>query len=209
MNFNSIINSTTIMDIKTDNNYLNTFVFYGFKSFEKSPFVIEYRVSLMEKAKVVLGYIMIALSCIMVIIIIIAIILIRKKAKFLLKIEKNPQIDENEKLKQYNKKKNGQKNILEKLGSEEIKLEDKKSNGGNYDFSGKNKSSIQNGQELPYDNICCLDLKIIENKEDIKIANCGHYYHILCYNNLIKEMENSNKKEIKCISCQKIIYTKN
>ena len=209
LNFNSIINSTTIMDIKTDNNYLNTFIFYGLKSFEKSPFVIEYRESIMEKAKEVLGYIMIALSCIMVIIIVIAIILIRKKAKFFLKREKNPQIDENEKLKQYNKKQNGQKNLLEKLGSEEIKLEDKKSNGGNYHFNGKNKSSIQNGQELPYDNICCLDLKIIENKEDIKIANCGHYYHILCYNNLIKEMENSNKKEIKCISCKKIIYTKN
>ena len=205
LNFKSIIDSPTKIYLQTDNKYLNTFVFYGFKSFKKSPFVIEYKEDLMEKAKKALGYIMVALSCLMIIIIFTAIILIRKRAKFFRKNEKNFIDDEIEKLKKLHKKKNGQDILNEKLSSEETKLKEKKANGCGYDFSPKS-SSRYNGQEFSYDNICCVDLKIIENKEEIKIANCGHYYHVFCFNRLIKEMKNSNKKEIKCISCKKIIY---
>ena len=202
LNFTDHINTSKSLFINTDAIYLNTFIFYGLKSFKKSPFTITYKETIidMEKAVEATGFIMIGLSVIMIIIILGAIIYIRKKTNIFKKEkEKNIYIDE-EKLKIYFKK------------SEEAKLREKKSAELSsryiYNFSPQTNTptTFLNKQAFVFENICCACLNKIENKEDIKKTNCEHCYHSNCFDKLIEDMNNLNEKEVKCINCQKIIY---
>lgn len=204
LDFIQNINYSTSLHIDTGVNKLNTFVFYSLKSFDKSPFIITYQTNFIEKTTEAIGYIMIALACVMIIIIVIAIVYIRKKSKiFQNKKEKDKEIsfDETEKFKKHYNKQN----------SEDFSLKEKKiieyspEYISNFSPPTNTPAPFLNGQAFIFE-ICCLDNKIIENMEEIKKFNCGHFYHVSCFNKLIEEMKKSNKKELKCISCQKIIY---
>lgn len=201
INFVKNINSSTTIDIDFIPNKLNTFIFYGLKSFENSPFTITYKEDFSEKAKKATGYIMIVLSAIMIIIIIIGIICIRKNSIVFKKKDNVILYDENEQLK---------KKLYGKEKSEEIKLKEKiiiQNPKFIYNFTPPTNTPthLLNGQAFIYDK-CCVDEKIIDNLDEIKMANCGHFYHISCFNKLIQEMNELNEKELKCISCKKVIY---
>ena len=144
---------------------------------------------------------MIVLSAIMIIIIIIGIICIRKNSIVFKKKDNVILYDENKQLK---------KKLYGKEKSEEIKLKEKiiiQNPKLIYNFTPPTNTPthLLNGQAFIYDK-CCVDEKIIDNLDEIKMANCGHFYHISCFNKLIQEMNELNEKELKCISCKKVIY---
>ena len=207
INFSQHITSSTTLSINNNNMNLHTFIFYGLKSFKNSPFIITYKETIFDIKKAVeaTGYIMIALSCIMIIIIIIAIINIRKKSILFKKEKEKVKIfsDENEKLKlHYNNKNRENKKLKEKtsfdLSSNYI---------NNFSPPTSTPGPFINKKAFVFENICCLCLNKIENKDDIKKVNCEHYYHINCFDKLIVNMKELNEKELKCVSCQKIIYS--
>ena len=115
LNFIQNINSSRSIYINSSPNKLHTFVFYCLKSLNKIPFSITYEQDIIEITTEALGYIIVSLSCIMVIIIVIFIIYMRKKSVMFKKEEKEIQLDEIEKLKKHYGKQN----------SEEIKLKEK------------------------------------------------------------------------------------
>lgn len=201
LNFKENINTSRNLYISSSPKILNTFVFYCLKSFDKSPFIITYQEDIIKKATEVAGYILVGLGSIMVVIIVLAIVYIRKKLMMLKKEEKSIQLDEGHLLKKHYSKKN----------SEEIKLNENKTIGqipkyiDNFTPPTNTPTHLLNEQKFRYD-ICCVDGKIIENLLDIKTANCGHFYHVSCFKELIQEMNDKKEKELKCFSCKKVIY---
>lgn len=210
LNFFKNINDSTSLYIDTRLNKLNTFVFYSQKSFDKSPFNITYKSEVedfVKKTTEAIGYIMIALSCVMIVIIVLAIIFIRKRSKIFqnnIKKEKDKgknTLEENEKLnKHYNKQSSEEFRLKEKIfvAHSPIYI-------SNFSPPTNTPAPLLNGLAFNFE-VCCLDNKIIESIEEIKKCNCGHFYHLSCFNKLIEEIKKSNKKELKCNSCQKIIY---
>ena len=116
--------------------------------------------------------------------------------------EQNITFEEKEKIKIPNKFRS-EENVLK---DKNIKEQTSKLPEFIYNFSPpitKTPEHLLNGQAFVYDDICCVDLKIINNNENIYKAKCGHKYHISCFNKLI---EKSKKGKIKCFSCNEIIY---
>ena len=205
LNFTQHITSSITLPISNNDISLHTFIFYGLKSFQNIPFTITYKETIFDIKKVIeaTGYIMVGLSCLMIIIILLTIIYIRKNSIIFKKVKEKVinYSDENEKLKIHNKN-HGNDKIKEK-GSFDLS-----SNYINHFSPPTNTPGpFINKQAFVFENICCLCLKKIVNKEDIKKANCEHNYHINCFDKLIEEMKELNEKELKCISCQKIIYS--
>ena len=134
---------------------------------------------------------MLTLIIVVIAIIIFAIIYIRKNSYLFKKKEKKIK-----------------KNI-DKTKAEENSLIKKRS--GKTDATGP--SLVRNlGPETPvafldketfYYDKCALDGEFLGNKDDYYEAKCGHLYHQKCYNKLIEESK--DKKEIKCVICNKII----
>ena len=207
MNFTQNINDSTSLSIDIDNRKLNTFIFYGFKSFNSSPFIITYQEkNILEKATQYTGYIMIALFAFIIPLIIFSIIYLRKKSKiFKNDSEEKMPIDETAKI-----------GNIKKTKSVKFKLKDPKNNNiispvipiSVSTFSPpvtKTPDRLLHGQAFVFDDVCCYDKQIIDKKGEIKRAKCGHIYHVSCYNKLLKQIKNTDEK-LKCISCHKIIY---
>lgn len=207
LNFTQNINGSTSLSINIDNRKLNTFIFYGFKSFNSSPFIITYKEkNILEKATQYTGYIMIALFAIIIPLVIFSIIYLRKKSKiFKTDSEERMPIDECAKF-----------GNIKKTKSVKFKLKDPKSNNkispvipiSVSTFSPpvtRTPDRLLHGQAFVFDDICCYDKQIIDKKGEIKRAKCGHAYHVSCYNKLLKQIENTDEK-LKCICCHKIIY---
>ena len=201
LNFIQNINSSRSIYITSSPNKLHTFAFYCLKSLNKSPFSITYEQDIIEKANEALGYIMVSLSCIMIIIIVIVIVYIRKKSVMFKNEEKKIQLDENEKLKKHYAKQNSEEIKLK----ENIKIEKSLKYTYNFTPPTNTPTHLLNRQQFRFDT-CCVDGKVIEKSMDIKMADCGHFYHINCFNKLIQDMHYLNEKDLKCFSCKKVIY---
>ena len=198
LNFIQYINSSISLYIETGVNKLNTFLFYGLKSFDKSPFIIKYKENIVEKATEATGYIMIALGCVIIIILILSIILLRKRLIIFKKGEKKVIFDDKEKLKNnFNKKK-----------SDEILLKEKTTKEENskyiYNFSPLTNTPTHLLKKAFQYN-CSICNKMFDNVNEMKRAKCGHFYHIFCFENLIEKMKYLKEKEIKCVICQEIL----
>ena len=203
-NFIQNINSSTSLSIEINGKKLNTFIFYGLKSFGSSPFIITYKEeNIIKKASQATGYIMVALYGVIIPIIIIAIIYMRKKSIIFKKEkEENITFEEKEKIK-----------IANKYRSEENVLKDKNIKDQTSKFPAfisnfsppitKTPQHLLNEQAFVFDNICCVDDKIINNNENKYTAKCGHKYHMSCFNKLLEKSQNG---KIKCVSCNEIIY---
>ena len=104
------------------------------------------------------------------------------------------------------------KNIKDKTKMEEIALMKKNSNETNVtgpsiirNFTPGTPIKLLDQKKFSFDK-CVVDGLFFNNKEEIYEAKCGHLYHKNCFNKLLKEMEESkDKKELKCVACQKII----
>ena len=198
LNFIQHINSSISLYIDMGVNKLNTFLFFGLKSFDKSPFIIKYKENIVEKATEASGYIMVALGCVIVIILILAIIFLRKKLIIFKKKEKKVISDDNEKL----------SNNFNKKRSDEILLKEKKTNEPTskyiYNFSPPTNTPTPFLKKVFQYN-CLICNKMFDDNEEMKKAKCGHFYHVYCFDNLNEKFNNLKEKEIKCIICQEII----
>ena len=200
LNFIQYINTSISLYIDTGMNKLNTFLFYGLKSFDKSPFIIKYKENIVEKATEATGYIMIALGCVIILILVFAIIFLRKNLIIFKKKVKKVISDDNEKL----------KNNFNKKRSDEILLKEKEkiTNGQNskyiYNFSPLTNTPTPFLKKAFQYN-CSICNKMFDNNDEMKKAKCGHFYHVYCLDNLIEKMNNLKEKEIKCVICEEII----
>jgi hypothetical protein len=208
--FSSHINESSTFGIYSTGRKANTFVYYGLESFNSSPFTITFKQRKMTKTSQTTGYVMIGLIILIFIVVVTSIIIIRNNS--ILFKDKNEISEEEEKF--------GEKSEISTNYNPGKILDDKsqiinpdignntpdnlltKHKGNQFNFSNANITNINEN-----DNICCLDNKIINNKNEAYHAKCGHIYHIKCYNNLLNNIEViDGKKELKCVNCQNIIY---
>ena len=202
LNFSQQIINTTTMRIDILPNKINTLFFYGLKSFHSPPFTITYKPNFFYKIVQTTGYIMLTLIIIVLAIIIYLIIYVRKNSSLFIK-QKEKQKKEKEKY----------KIIKDKTKTEEIALMKKNSNETNIsrhpsiikNFTPGTPVNLLEQKKFIFDK-CVVDGLYFNNKEEIYEAKCGHLYHKNCFNKLLKDMEESkDKKELKCVVCQKII----
>ena len=201
INFTKILNSSTKLDIYMNLNKLNTFIFYSLKSFDSPPFTITYKTNFWSKTVQATGYIMLALIILIIVIIIYAIIYMRKNSTLFNKINKVQSKTERQKY----------KNNINNRKSEEITLMKKRSNETNItspsfikNYNPETPVNLFEDKKFSYEK-CVVDGQYFNNNDEIYKPNCGHFYHKNCYNNLIKDNLNE-KKEVRCIICQQIIY---
>jgi hypothetical protein len=211
--FNSHINESGSLGIYATGRKANTFVYYGLESFNSSPFTITFKQRKMTKTSQTTGYVMIGLIILIFIVVVTSIIIIRNNS--ILFKDKNEISEEEEKFGEksesstnYNPGKimddKSNQAINPNIGNNTPDNLLTKQKGNQFNFNNVNLTNINEN-----DNICCLDNKIINNKNEAYHAKCGHIYHIKCYNNLLNSIEVINgKKELKCVSCQNIIYPK-
>ena len=220
--FNELINETKSFTISNTGIKSNTFIYYGFKSFNSSPFKITYKLTLSEGSSHTTGYILIALIIFIFIIIVLSIIYIRNNSLFFKnnKNNKNNIGEEEEKIKDksdYSMESLVKKQKLFDINKDQIIKEDNinKDNTNIPDnllnkndikcasFENVNIKNLYNINEI---NICCLDNQPID-KNDIFKAKCGHLYHNKCFDLLAQDkMKLSKIIEIRCVSCQQLIY---
>ena len=153
-NFTKIFNSSSSILINISGNKLNTFLFYGLKSFDSPPFIISFKenifIQLTNKAS---AYALISINTTILIIIIFMIYFIRKKSKKIHKIGGKIITEEKEKLNKNNINKNG-----------EILPAEDQSPGIIRNFSPQTAvtpTHLINGQVFNYDNIYAYENKNI------------------------------------------------
>ena len=211
--FSSHINESRSFGIYSTGRKANTFVYYGLESFNSSPFTITFKQKKMRKSSQTTGYVMIGIIILIFIVIVSSIIYIRNNS--ILFKDKKEISEEEEKF--------GEKSESSTNYNPGKIMDDKSNQAINPDIGNNTPDNLltkQKGNQFNFnnviltninenDNICCLDNKIINNKNEAYHAKCGHIYHIKCYNNLLNSIEVINgKKELKCVSCQNIIYPK-
>jgi hypothetical protein len=198
INFTRYINDSTSLSLKMRSNYVNTFVFFAKKSFYSPPFTISYIESIEKRKSQITGYIMLSLIIIIFIIIVFGIIYIRKRSKIFMSTKINTS-EEDEKI---NDKKDQMKEV-EKITIGPI------SPGIIDRYNPQTPDTFLVEKKFIFNNTCCVDKSIISEKSDTYIARCGHLYHISCFNRLVEDLKKSKeKKELKCVSCEEIIYSK-
>lgn len=210
--FSSHINESTSFSISSTGRRANTFVYYGLDSFNSSPFTITFKHNKVSKSSQTTGYVMIGLIIFIFIIVVSSIVYIRNNS-ILFKENKNMSEDQ-EKL--------GDKSEIStnyipgrrldekssQITNPEIRINtpDKlitKQKGDKFNFGETSIAKFNEDEKF----VCCLDNQIINNNNEVYHSKCGHKYHIKCYNHLLNNIEVTNgKKELKCVSCQKIIY---
>jgi len=198
INFTKHINDSTSLSLKMKSNYVHTFAFYGKKSFYSPPFTISFIESIEKKKSQITGYIMLSLLIIIFIIIIFGIIYIRRHSIIFM----NTKIDTSEEDEKINDKKDEKMKIVEKISIGPI------SPGIIGKYNPQTPDTFLVEKKFVFNNICCVDNKIIAEESDIYKAKCGHLYHVSCFNQLIEELKNTKEKqELKCVSCQEVIYS--
>ena len=210
--FSSHINESRSFGIYATGRKANTFVYYGLESFNSSPFTITFKHSKVSKSSQTTGYIMIGLIIFIFIIVVSSIIYIRNNS-ILFKNKK--EISEEEE--KFREKSESSTNYIpgrsiDEKSAQAINPDNgnntpdnllTKQKGNQFNFVNENITKFNENEN----NICCLDNQIIKNKNEAYHTKCGHIYHIKCYNNLLNNIEViDGKKELKCVSCQKIIY---
>lgn len=216
-------NESTVFRISSTSRRANTFVYYGLKSLNSSPFKITFKESKEEKSSQTTGYILIAIIALIFIIIVSSIIYIRCNSK-LFKKDKTHIQEEEEKIKdktEFNINtinnntdiKNNDNNTLQLTNNSNIinstdpitpdaLKENEIQKQFFFENLGNNEINNINGIYL-----CCFDNQIINNVNEIYKARCGHLYHLQCINKLIQNnIALTGKLEFRCLSCQTIIY---
>lgn len=213
--FYSQINESRSFGVYSTGRRANTFVYYGLKSFNSSPFTITFKHSKASKSSQKTGYIMIGIIIFVFIVVVSSIIYIRNNS--ILFKSPNKISEEEEK---FGDKSESTTNYLPGKS-----IEDKSPQiinpdiGDNtpdnlltkqkeiqFKFSNDNITKI-NENENKDKYVCCLDNQIINNKNEAYHAKCGHKYHTKCYNNLLNSLKViDGKKELKCVNCLNIIY---
>ena len=103
LNFNNHIKENQNLEILNTGTRANTFVFYGLKSFDSSPFKISFKEEKIDSSSSdTVGYILIALIVIISALIISSIIIIRKKSNLFKKTKKKDNRDESESIRSDN-----------------------------------------------------------------------------------------------------------
>ena len=209
------INKSGILEVRNTAQRANTFIYYGLKSFNSSPFKITFKFTPnQESSSQTWGYILIALIIVSFIFILICIIYIRYNSQL---FEKKIKIsDESQKMKEKNdfnekslnsdkeKKQIFENESFNNTKGEEITPDNLLNKKNENKFIFENSKNNELNQLV---NICCFDNQLISNVKDIFKAKCGHVYHLQCYKRLLQNSQNINGKlDIMCISCKKIIY---
>ena len=187
------IKSSTTLNIQLKPSKTNTFIFYGLKSFSSSPFSITYKSTFFSNSKNVTGYVMLALIIVVIAIIIFAIIYIRKNSSLFKKKEK--------KIKKEKDKSKAEENSLIKKRSAETNA-----TGLSIIRNFRPETPVElleKEKERFYYEKCAFDGQFFNKNDDFFEAKCGHFYHQKCYNKLLEESK--DKKEIKCVICNKNI----
>lgn len=198
IDFTRHINDSTSLSLKMKSNYVHTFVFYGKKSFYSPPFTISFIESIEKKKSQITGYIMLSLLIITFIIIIFGIIYIRKHSKIFM----NTKINTSEEDEKINDKKDEKMKIMEKISIGPI------SPGIIGKYNPQTPDTFLVEKKFVFNNICCVDNMIIVEENDIYKAKCGHLYHVSCFSQLVEDLKNTEEKqELKCVSCQEVIYS--
>ena len=215
LNFYEHIKETKTFAISNTGRKANTFIYYGLKSLNSLPFKITYKETISKKTSNTTGYILIALIALTFIILIVSIIYIRNNS-ILFKKNKNYISEEEEKIKDksdYSIKSlvKKEKNIINNNTTQIVEGINKKGPSTPDSLLVDNKTKhfsyenlkIRKLSDINEINICSLDNQLIENKNEIYRAKCGHIYHNQCYNIMIQNPKFGN---IKCVCCQQIIY---
>ena len=226
------INETQTFTIRNTARKSNTFIYYGLQSFNSSPFRITFKVKKPESNSQAVGYILIALIIITFIIIVTSIIYIRYNSILFNKnknLDKNNINEEEEKIREKIDSsgyplKDGKNEDFDDINNKKIKSEEiiNKQDIYNTEYPMDNYSGQKNGKIKSFDetavgklkkmnnmndnNVCCLDNELINNKNEIYKAKCGHKYHLKCFNKLSLDAINIKDKQLKCIICQRIVY---
>ena len=136
---------------------------------------------------------MLALIIVVIAIIIFAIIYIRKNSSLFKKKEK--------KIKKEKDKSKAEENSL-------IKKRSAETNATGFSIIRNFRPEtpvelLEKEKERFYYEKCAFDGQFFNKNDDFFEAKCGHFYHQKCYNKLLEESK--DKKEIKCVICNKII----
>jgi hypothetical protein len=219
--FSALINESKTINVGDTGRRANTFIFYGLKSFNTSPFKITFKKNISKKDSQTLGYIFIGIVIALFFIVVTSIIYIRLNSIIFKKKGKNIN-EEEEKFKESNIKANflenkEQSELMENLENKNKSLSTNDINK-NSDLLGPNKILLNNQNYLSSNNIktnesnninngyiCSYDNQIINNINELFTARCGHFYHLQCFNQLVNIGKFQNA-QIQCISCPNIIY---
>ena len=201
LNIKERINSSKSLTIEMNPNKINTLIFCSLQSFSSPPFTVTYKSTFWGETVKATGYIMLALIIVIMAIIIYAIIYMRRNSSLFKKKIKFQKKEQKKNQRVYNKSK-GEEVTLMKKGNNEVNF-----TGPSLikNFTPETPIGFLDKEKFSYEK-CCLDGLYFNNKNDIYEAKCGHFYHKNCYNKLVKEMkESKDKKELKCVICNKDI----
>lgn len=223
LQFYDHINESKTFSVGSTSRKANTFIYYGLKALNSSPFKITFKEQKKEESSQTTGYILIVLIALIVILIVISIIYIRCNSEMFKSNKTNIQ-EEEEKIKDktdYNIKglDNTQKikinndnntlqlnttNAISNIGSntpDDLKTKDTQKQ---FFFGNTSNSEFNNIYGI---NLCCFDNLIINNVTEIYKAKCGHLYHFNCFHKLIENnIATTGNLEFRCLSCREIIY---
>ena len=220
--FSAQINESKTFSLENTGRRANTFIFYGLKSFNTSPFKITFKKKISKKDSKTLGYVYNRIIIALFLLVVTSIIYIRLNSVLFKKKKKNI----NEEEENYKENNNSNQHFLEKKEQSELienlENKDKSLNANdinkNNDLLMPNKSLINNqsilssaiikpneSNNINNANICCYDNQFISNINELYTARCGHFYHRQCFNQLVNIGKFQNA-QIQCISCRNIIY---
>ncbi len=222
--FSDHINETRTIAVGNTGRRANTFIFYGLKSFNTSPFKITFKKKISEKKSQTLGYILIGVVIGLLVIVVSSIIYIRLNSILFKKKKKIKNIDnsaEEDRMKTnndisancFNKKEQMETTGITEnkfMCTDDINKNNDPLSPSNIPLNNNTRHTIfDNSQinQLNNVNICCYDNQIIYYENELFRARCGHIYHSQCFNKLLENnIRLFNNTQLKCVYCQTIIY---
>ena len=211
-----IINNTELI-IEDNSRKSNTFIFYGLKSFNTTPFRITFKKEEEdESSSQTLGYVMIGLIIFVFILIVSSTIYIRYNSD----IFKDNKLNASDEQKNIKEKNDDQINNISVINTQIINNNDESTNiKSNIIYKNNNMNntmdkfiSKEDQNIFNFNNIepqqfekykCCSCNNIIINQNELFKSKCGHIYHLNCYNLLFKDIKNN--ENIGCVFCNEKI----